>query len=274
MVDRWQSIFNNGSGLRLDETTRRLVSRISVTLSLEATDRGAAAGLADDPPVKTQVKLSFNDALEARASTPSAARREVTASSRNKGTCKAVTKVAAGRRHEWSQSPTLPKVLFAGEAVGVVAMARDVDRVTPSCEAGEPGCQRGNRTADMDLDEFHPITWSVDNADGFSGGPGSLAGGQTTPAGVFVAPASSELIREGVPVCSKPVVLSVTSMADGDLSPEATPAAKRATVMIKAGRLRSPVTSISGLPGQPVEVRFELYKIAEDGVPLAGNVPF
>ncbi|MDP6946391.1 MAG: hypothetical protein QF464_19740, partial [Myxococcota bacterium] len=42
----------------------------------------------------------------------------------------------------------------------------------------------------------------------------------------------------------------------------------------RAGILSAPEAPIQGLPGQPVEVSFRLYKVAEDGVPLASNAPF
>jgi hypothetical protein len=254
--------------------TQQLVSKLSVTLALEATDRGAASGRADDPPVATTVRLGFSQALKptvSAASTPSRAGRP---SSRNKGTCKALTTLAAGKRHEWSAGPQLPKSLYAGEAVGVFATTRDLDRVMPSCEAGAPGCRRGARSRSIDIEEFHPVTWSVDNAEGFTGGAGGLVGGQTTAAGIFVSPSSTELMEDGSPICEKPVVLSVTSLVDGDLSEESAPAPKRATVLIKAGAIRASAPTISALPGQPVEVRFEVFKLAEDGVPLAANTPF
>ncbi|MGB0590418.1 MAG: hypothetical protein ACPGU1_12145 [Myxococcota bacterium] len=254
--------------------TQRLVSKLSVTLSLEATDRGAAAGRADDPPAATTVRLGFSQGLKPIVSAPAAPTQDARQSSRNKGTCEALTTFAAGKRHEWTAGPQLPKALYAGEAVGVFATTRDLDRVTPSCEAREPGCRRGPRAKALDIEEFHPVTWSVDNADGFTGGAGDFAGGQTTAAGIFVSPSSAELMEAGSPICEKPVVLSVTSLVDGDLAEESGPAPKRAKVIVKAGTIRASTTPISALPGQPVEVRFELFKLAEDGVPLASNTPF
>ena len=80
-------------------------------------------------------------------------------------------------------------------ALGVAALSTDPDRLTPACEAGKPGCQRAGRVAPLVIEEFHPITWTVSNAKGFTGGAGRLEGGQTTPAGIFVAPAPGELLK-------------------------------------------------------------------------------
>ncbi|MDP6946841.1 MAG: hypothetical protein QF464_22010, partial [Myxococcota bacterium] len=206
---------------RLSEITRRLVSKISVTLSLEATDRGAAAGRADDAPVQTTVSVNFRGGLSPQASASPTRRTEPKPRVRKKGTCEPTQLLAAGRRHDWVEVPVLPQVLYAGEAVEVLAFASDGDRLSPACTAKEPGCARGKRSAPMEIEEFHPITWSVDNVAKFGGAPGRLEGGETTPAGIFVAPPPTELMREGAAVCAKPVVVSVSSMAKGELAAEA-----------------------------------------------------
>ena len=259
---------------RREKITRQLVSSLSVTFSLQATDRGASAGRADDPPVKTSVRLTFRDGKRPAVSAPPAARRDGSPKTTSKGTCKALITPSALKRHEWVDVPTLPKVVQAGEAMGVFATMRDLDGVTPACDAREPGCRRGARPKALTVEEFHPLSWSVENAPGFGGGAGHLVGGQTTASGIFVSPASAELMRDDTPVCEKSVVVSATALATGDLAKESAPKPKLARVLVKAGTIRAPEAPITALAGQPVDVTFEIYKLAEDGVPLDSNVAF
>ena len=259
---------------------KRLVSAVEVKLALKAKDRGSSVGKADDAEVVGTVTLTFDKELRPTVKMPPVASSGAGEVEHLESACLPGRFAAPGPGHSWTSTSSLPATVYADELFSGFAWSRDVDAVSTACTAVSPGCALSGVGNTQLITEEHAHNWTMSDAAGSAGGGGVLIGGGSDGSAVLQAPSPEQVKRGETGTCDKTVLVTVATGAAGDLGIDGAPAPKVVPVTVRAGHVDAPSAGygkamvVEGLMGAPVEVSFDVYRLAEAGTPLADNVPF